>query len=879
MKSPSSPKEGKHAVQANARVDARQSSSGDQQLHSPNEETAKDRREVFSQAWASLGPLKIKLSPPKYCQALEIAVCLAVMNEHRDQRLTYEEFDRKLHLEPSALRAFLSSDSIGQNYGEEIKWLTGSAATDGLSEQRFTNDRYFFATYLPRKSLIKKVLDDAADEVFSASAKDDTMRLVSHRQEHYACLEYTNKAKAEAKKPAKVDPVQPVSQPISFPAADSILAAVKTALGPVRLATSRNEDMKQSVASACKRFCDVFNPGCDIGFYFDHWLKRTECLYTRRLYFEWPIHGGWQQDLPTWIIVDRQPCLVYLPFPTRFGSQEPAHQQAPFAPFREGGFQHREDIDPLRVICVRLEWGSSVVVLLLNWRKDNSEPSTNDLNAERAARARLQPLWRAIDSRHQWANATEEFEQALRPFEEAVMFFSGWLSAARLQLPERQANVINHPAASLCLSACSAAWTPDKRNSGGILAQAISDALNLAEEKAFCRVHWVDPKSRELVLDDKEKFNLPPKHPDGRFPLKLTAGQKVPRFSTSVAAAMWKSGLHLDFSDTRPLPGTQPPLTWSDISVKRKDIEHNHEIVVPIFDGTGEPLAVANVATEQERPKEDVSRTELVTYLFQKLWAVFHSNVTQDGRQRQKIKRLLSDEYGPKTFHAVCKDFCGWVSKQLGADLARLLIFNARVGAFLPYGVELSEDSAKDFVKKETGHPALGLTETERNKLRSDYESSDEGRKGGIHALLEYVIAWRLLPRPEGNTRKIFANTVTHAFVRDTTVAPNVDEVAKRYFESILGLPFRHGGNAQPDGVLWISWMNQPKGHPALKSFWPDDEKFVAGVQSLIETVTEVVAGVLNVYRCCDPKGTAEPLPQILPPKGEETPSSESHSA
>ncbi len=307
--------------------------------------------------------------------------------------------------------------------------------------------------------------------------------------------------------------------------------------------------------------------------------------------------------------------------------------------------------------------------------------------------------------------------------------------------------------------------------------------------------------------------------------------------------------------------------------------DHRYEIVVPILGSEDKPVAVVNVVNSKPLNRDHLRRTELFVYLHQKLkslrvnlvdfkrWFNTSAERAKDpfgNLSKEALKELVKDPIttllGTKTSHEICKGLCTLVAILSGANLVRLLLYNPRQEAFLPHGVKLNESSAKEYLDKE------GETLDTNGIIKSVYYTNKKDVQQAIHTLLEYVIAWRLLPRPEGsNTWDIFkdGNCVS---IPDTNDEKEIraDPFAKAYFDAILGIPFQHDVNAQPDGVLWLSWRPKPSNFEEVANFFAKPS-MKSEIGEHIRSLSEVVATVLTIHRCFNPKGVLEPLPRTVP--------------
>ncbi len=443
-----------------------------------------------------------------------------------------------------------------------------------------------------------------------------------------------------------------------------------------------------------------------------------------------------------------------------------------------------------------------------------------------------------------------------------------------------------------------------------------------------CRVYKVegnwneDPRKDEryVVFPDEEKKGLRPpegvREVPGQCPLRIEPDEKrtpknepgkrkTPRMGSCATACLWETALLLDF------PEGKVTTELTKLCIERADVDRRAEIVVPILDDNSRAVAVVNWVSSECLEREKMRYIELITHLYQRLRAVYERGKDKD---REWMNGLLQDA-GPKTSQGILKAYCEEVRSRLGADLVRVLIYDARSGILIPQGISLSQATASRFLVKERSKVAGENTEAvetlekayHADKPFADFQAGSSyqglprkeqdalghllGRldrpfpKGqdykalrrALHALLEHAISLRLITRHHGNTWNTFVDQELH-FVLNADQSPDVSAEARLYFRAIMGIPFRHHPDAQAAGVLAISWGKEDRVGDAdfadlLKEL--QDEKalpegrakarrndFIRAVENRVGHITEAVAAVHNLFRYCDP----ETAINILPP-------------
>lgn len=706
-----------------------------------------------------------------------------------------------------------------------------------------------------------------------------------------------------------------------------VLIEVIGALGPLpeSVPSMPAERHKELVQDALKAFAGVFQPSCEVGYFRNRMLNRTELLYERNTLFPEAMYGfSWAHDIATKVLLDESPQLLYPPFPTETGYAKPGR-------FGVWKFPQREEVDGKRVIGFRLSWAQTSVALFLNWR--NNDGAAKLL-------ARFPEIWVKFDNAYgeyenalsrlrqerpyretSWRNLREKLRQALgaelQSFEIAVGYLIGWLSASKLDLynlQDKTSSIVNPSQLVSDVEAAASTELPADQ------AQRLKSAVTAALEESgyYCDVLWVetipdaDGRSCPHLIYPAEYRRGTAEGAVGaggetgvRIKLDLDTEEKLVPANTGIChqAAKWQTGLLIqDFNRIIVPDGTR---TWNDLYISRVDSRSvgwrcTAEIALPIFGPDNAPggpnaaervIGVVNIERNGKLTAEHLHRAELVVFLFQRLRALHHwaaqLPTTSDRRARAGV--LMSDLLRAPShfnFQSVCKRYCEWVREELTADLVHLSIYDSRRDVFRPMGVTASVDLVKKFLKKEglnLGRTSNGLEILaeelyEAARMGSSDRNPPEGPrswnlgrneraaiKEAVHALIEHVIATRLIPSRRGTTWDIFTKKIDAQYTPQ--LSRNLVRSFGDYVKTRLGLPFCPNDDAQAEGVLWVSWSQKPteRDLPALAPFLGDGDALKEQIQQQLQPVSEVVAGLHALYRYFVPDRTYDPNP---PPSG-----------
>ena len=461
-------------------------------------------------------------------------------------------------------------------------------------------------------------------------------------------------------------------------------------------------------------------------------LNRGHFLCSGGLKFPEAMHGfSWQNDLAMSLLLHEE----------HVGARRLSEQ---LLNEHRGTFRDRERINSNRVIAIRLTWADSALVLFLNWLDGLDNRTHSTLHSRQKENAEL--LWQDIA---QSDKLGQPLTQSLRSLSLAIRYFNSWMAAAQISLVEDRHDLepkeLDGPATFIS-SVGAAALKTDCDKRAEELRHAITSVLHAGN--THCHVHWVSSDGdggnyleiKNAVLLDAERFeyhdqgskSAPDK--DYRFPVAPArtndARLRVAK-SICAQAALWRVSLLVDYATCKRY--------WKHIRIRRDDLlEPASEIAVPVLSGSGQVNGVVSVEIPKSQTvdqlREYLRRIELATQLYRKLRTIFELDeqrasgpvsgnaagmVSPAHKAQRFIKDLVNIEKQSRiaSFQHVAKMYCSWSRNLLNADLAYLVVYDARSDLFHPIGTTISEDVAIQFLSNEQecqlGHSCL--TEREQN--------------------------------------------------------------------------------------------------------------------------------------------------------------------
>jgi hypothetical protein len=673
------------------------------------------------------------------------------------------------------------------------------------------------------------------------------------------------------------------------------LVAAIGALGPVpeqNRTTKRDEEYYRGqlllLRSAVRAFVSIFRSDCHTAYFLNGRLNRVCSLFEDAreqdgLHFPEAITDcAWRlDDLPVQLLFDEGDNQIYPPFPTR-GTGNPR------VPETKRAFERREGVDPKRVLAFRLTWGlgRSRAAIILNWRAagpDTAPRRRSDDENEAAVLEQndntevwMNRIWAEVDAASELppTAAPQRIRQTLGPLHLAFRYFAGWLSESHIDVSQQFGEQLKSAPHQLIRDAAQAAREPLPPPGGDAtaligLVRRVLDPDNKLSYK--CHAHWVSktntaPSSRELVFQKGNYDGFAPQSSPA-FDLDLGKDGLVKRSVCAQAAAWQVSLLVRDFVRTITSAGK----TWRDLHVAR--LQHSRgvlqpigcgsELAIPVFEGDSLHDRVSGVMSIEEAKgelrSEHLRHVELVVRLYQRLRAAHKSELVPEDRS--VLASITEDDAISRSFPRLSREFCGWLLTALDADVAYLNVFDARVRAFRPVGVTVSEANARLFLEDEELLAHLGVSTSRSAAHGRDAQYLGHGSL--LHGLIEHAVANRLLPRPDGLTDTIF-RTKTPCIIAAAEHRHRFDEATEKYAAWLLGLPFAQATDSVSDGVLWIYWRkghHPPPHFPSLE----DHSTFCEAVTERVKLVTEAVAAMYAIHRYHDPDSIGELLPSSKP--------------
>jgi hypothetical protein len=584
---------------------------------------------------------------------------------------------------------------------------------------------------------------------------------------------------------------------------------------------------------AIERFCEAI--GCDLftAYSRDGRLNRVKVLHLHEdTYYPEAMQGFvWREDIPTRFLYSKEGTIFVPPLPDAGDSGMKGRY----------GFQHRESIDPARVIAIRMIWEQSRFVVFLNWRKRNATQTRKLLERK--------PHLRAIFKELNEAHASRSSGEKIPTLMLAVRYLTGWLALSGIDLSEGRELLSKKFDASMTINKTILAGKEYKESDhAGELTSIVRDVCGFESNSSVRRITddgQVDFSNRSLA--SPENYPIEPRGPDHILVERSICAQ----------AALW--GLPLLIHDLdKPLPAPQPGgrvETWRDIHVATSSFQCQSEIAVPVGQ-KGTPRCVINVEAKTVgalRP-EHVHRIELIAHLFDKVLAIEHP-------KHAEFVSTLNEHLA--SAQSLLKGLMNWFHRELKTDLAYALIYDPRVRVFRPMGITISQPNARRFLTNPLESPNIALqAAADTNPL--------------VVALIEHAIANRLLPSRRGKSWDVYRESKLSltvykgrkARVRSGGENANprkVDDLtAEKYAPIQLAVPLSHQPDARPDGVVWLTWLQEDvaenvAGAPVT------DTVFETNVHNKIRPLIEVAAAAYAIYRYVDPDAATQSFPYGKP--------------
>jgi hypothetical protein len=582
---------------------------------------------------------------------------------------------------------------------------------------------------------------------------------------------------------------------------------------------------RELLARALRRFAGVFKPSCWTAYFCNQRLSRAYFLDAEGVRHPEALYGfRWSCDLPTRLLLDDGSAFL--------GAVTGVDFQAPEAdPFRE-----REGISPANVLKVRLTWGTSRVILIMNWRDSDLAKTMTRGGSSRQPRIDPQPA-------------------AL-----AARYLLGWLNASGLEVTEEnEGDERINPGQLIQEIAAAAKNRTSSSGSQGDLVGLVDRALNVNRRRdgqPWTSLHWTNADEmdiggvkyppRSVLMFQKGEyigFDRPP-----AVPLKLNATGLVSR-SVNALATCWDTSVLIEDLDAHTADGR----IWRDISIQRRGFDSVSEIAIPFRDEQG-PLGVVNVESEEPILPYQLRRAELVVHLFARLHSFFRT--TPASRPcRAAVEEWTRGRSAPMDAADLLKRYCDKARELCCADLVNVVIYDARASNFVPVALSLDSAAGQEFLRDE--HRLLGFPSSERNKLLACYTEHPDV----VHVLLEHLLARRMHPRIKKRTWRIFSTGEPY-FDPNTRTSERESEIIQQYAPVLFGFSFRHHVTAVPDGVVWMSWNGKlPKGMPRDSLGSQSTMEFAKKLEDTLRPLTEVAAAMFMLFRYFDPEGAVNPAP------------------
>jgi hypothetical protein len=459
--------------------------------------------------------------------------------------------------------------------------------------------------------------------------------------------------------------------------------------------------------------------------------------------------------------------------------------------------------------------------------------------------------------------------EALQPLHLAFRSFIGWLSEADIDVSQRFGEQLKSAPPKLIGDAAKAALAPPGAEANTLI-NLVQGALDPHHQRSHkYHVHLVRgqaaaPSRREVVFQQGYYEGSP--HPSSpAFDLEHGEDGLVRRSVCAQAAAWEVSLLIRDFGRVLTSAGK----TWRDLHVARflphrrglQPFGCDSELAVPIFEGEGDPpkervLGVVNIEAKGELRPEDLRHAELAIHLYQRLRAA-NKEAELPPEDRTVLESITENDDISRSVQRLSREFCGWLLAVLGAEVAYLNVFDARVRAFRPMGIAISEENARLFLEDEELLAHLGVSAPGSEARGRDLQYTGPGSL--LHGLIEHAAANRLLNRPHGLTDSIF-RTKDGRILAAKEHRQRFDKGAERYAAWALALPFAQAPDAVSDGVLWVYWRKGRQEPPHFPPF-ESGSTFCEAAQERVKLVTEAVAAMYAIHRYHDPDRIGELLP------------------
>jgi hypothetical protein len=563
-------------------------------------------------------------------------------------------------------------------------------------------------------------------------------------------------------------------------------------------------DHTKLVRLACERFSELVGADCTVAYYWDRQINRTRVLFNTARYPECMEGLSFVNDLPRHELFNdtSSPVDVIDASPQALGPRG----------IQLGTFRQREGIETTWVARVRWERGR--LAIFWNWRAGST------------------PKIRPPQSEHRSSNPNPPpaVERALEPRDlcPAVRQFAGYLSSLRLAVNERMPGP-TWPACTTITdlwnivqdqdnTTLTSGFDPTKERMARSLVELIkrlvlAELPTQANVDVRCGFHWTDWTSSGSNVTTL--LLRRPKSPTGEggksVDLNLSSrvanrgGQVEPGQSITYQSAVWNAPILIP--DMNQGPNAQ---YWRERNLPQAaPFVSNSQMAVPIKDSKGKLIGVINVEANRSNylSRECLRAVQMVGSIFGRLLEVKHDQ--RSSGVADFVNVALADAGGGMNLDYFSWRFCDHIltKSSLKPDQVYLLTYDTNSRHFRPRAVRCSK-----------GHyEAIWTSATKKNVPRDVTEYAD---------LLDAAVVHRLIPKRRGRTSTAFATVEPEVVWPTTQEQPPTSQYTRDHFYAAIGVPFRSDVSAQPDGVLWLRWHNDPCG------LHDDPDELMGGVQT-----------------------------------------------
>ncbi len=511
----------------------------------------------------------------------------------------------------------------------------------------------------------------------------------------------------------------------------------------------RGKDDLEVARQACKLYCGVVSPCCWVAYYWNRMLNQVEILCHENFLYPQALHDFHRKD--------------DLPRQSIFAPSELLLTDVTDEERQSRSLYHRENV-------------SVAFRSLLRW------------NMARLAIF----MYRRTDCAHSIIRRGEE--DRLRPM---THYFHGWLSSQGYQLIGNRLDTRLDPRLVMINTRDLFGNVHHPQSFTRELCDLVFDVVKERGVNTEVQVHWFETQgvgtsitpSPTSPAESRPKNSAPIEYQNGDFQHSKTV---------ELLAAKWKTPIFI-----KDIDGSNQSDRWRELCALNNNPEHNHLptkclLANPMRDSAGNVIGVVTVRTDQAK-KLDRGRL-LCVALISNLIAKLLEIAPKRGDTEQESELINGSTLSAEGFvwslinkaseltneEDILSRFTDWILRRVGADLVYVLTYDHDADRFHPGGICKSRK----------------LTDrlSDSNHIDSELNRIISGPGLGQF----------LVPRRYGRSWEIYRSGQPKVAWPTAEEQQPAGRLSREHFKTLLGIPFRHSDEAQPEGVIWIRWIDTP---------------------------------------------------------------------